>query len=92
MAYVGSGCKFVLTFSYHGLERLTNEEFDVQCPHEGPFRTYASQYQWWADSIQHYAGVRCRDDLVTYRATDRKSVVEGKSVDLGGGRIMKKKR
>src|SRR4051794_35705727 len=38
------------------------------------------------------AGVWALDRMAAMRGRDRKSVVEGKRVDLGGGRIIKKKK
>ena len=45
-------------------------------------------YDAWIDAIVDGDDVL---DLVTRLSTDRKSVVQGKSVDLGGRRIIKKK-
>src|SRR4029077_21293231 len=45
----------------------------------------------WQGAMAHGRYLRCKFGHESERVGDRKSVVEGKSVDLGGRRIIKKK-
>ena len=56
--------------------------------------TIATSHVEYDTDKRHYAHVDCpgHADYVKNMITDRKSVVQGKSVDIGGRRIIKKKK
>src|SRR3712207_9037894 len=82
-------------YSYPGdLARFVRDRWrDVPGPPSGvdPLPDAAALEGFFAACYQA-SMLREEERQVLFRAIDRKSVVEGKSVDLGGRRIIKKKK